>query len=161
MNPRDKNVIVWVIIIIVLLIIGIFSWQYYAKSRNAENGNNQNNATTTEEETTAMLITAKHQFKDGKHIVAGEVNLPTPCHSLTSDIQIAKSNPEQVTIKFTSASQAEFCAQVITPERFKIEFEASGNAVIKATWNGADANLNLVPVAPGEDIENFEVFIKG
>lgn len=106
-------------------------------------------------------ITAKHQFKSGKHIIAGEVNLPTPCHILTTTTQIAESFPEQVTINFTSKDSGEVCTQVITPNRFKIEFEASENAVIKARWNGQPVELNLIPAGANEDLSNFEIYIKG
>ena len=108
-----------------------------------------------------QTITAKHQFADGKHIVAGEIELPTPCHILGSSVQIAESFPEQVFINLTSSTQAEMCAQVITPARFKVEFEASEEARIKMTLNGEPVTLNLIDADPGEDLENFELFIKG
>src|SRR3989344_3849143 len=70
-------------------------------------------------------ITAKHQFKNGIHIIAGEANVPTPCHLLTTIAGVAESFPEQVTIDFAATSSADVCAQTITPVRFKVEFQAS------------------------------------
>jgi len=106
-------------------------------------------------------ITAKHQFKDGKHIVAGEVNVPTPCHILTAGALVAESFPEQVTIDFRASTTADVCAQVLTLARFKIEFQASEKASIRAMWNGEPVELNLIPAAPGENLEDFEIYIKG
>jgi hypothetical protein len=121
-------------------------------------------ATTTPEEILAPQpdrITAKHQFKNGKHIVAGEITQPTPCYVLTTDARVAESMPEQVTLIFTSKTTADVCAQVITTDRFKIEFEATEKATINATWNGSPVQLNLIPAGPNEDLNNFDIFIKG
>jgi hypothetical protein len=106
-------------------------------------------------------ITAKHQYKNGDHIVAGEVNLPTPCHILTTDARVAESFPEQVTIDFVSTTSADMCAQTVTTARFKVDFKASEQAVIKATWNGQPVTLNLILVSPDENLENFEIYMKG
>lgn len=106
-------------------------------------------------------ITAKHQFKNGTHIIAGELNQPTPCYVLSTDARVAESYPEQVTIAFTSKTSGDICAQVITADRFKVEFAASENAVIKATWNGNPVELNLIPAGANENLDNFDVFIKG
>jgi len=107
------------------------------------------------------VITARHQFQDGVHVVAGAVNLPTPCHILSEDVRVAESMPEQVTLAFTATTTAEACIQTIIPVRFKLSFNASETAVISATWNGKPIRLNLVPVPAGENIDDFEVFIKG
>ncbi len=113
------------------------------------------------DETPEMEITAKHQWKNGTHIVAGDVNLPTPCYILNTNAVVAESYPEQVTINFVASTQGEACAQVVTTERFKVDFQASEKAIIKATWNGKPAKLNLIPAGPNEDLNNFELFLKG
>ncbi|MFZ2484651.1 MAG: hypothetical protein WAX80_01725 [Minisyncoccia bacterium] len=105
-------------------------------------------------------ITAKHQYKAGKHIVAGVVNLPTACYVLTTSARVAESSPEQVTIDFVANTSGDICIQVITSERFKVEFQASAQAQIKATWNGVPVELNLIEVSASEDLEEFELFIK-
>ncbi len=158
----SKTVIAWIVIII-LIIVGVTLYWQFGRSNDVKSNANVpvSNADKKADAGVPSLITAAHQFKNGKHIIAGEVDLPTPCHILTTDAMVAESMPEQVTIAFKSESKdAEICAQVITPERFKVEFMASKDAVIKATWNGQPAELNLVPVGPNEDLENFELFIK-
>lgn len=156
---EEKKFPITLVVIIVLIIAGL-GWAWWA-SRDNSSDPSDTASTTDQVAGLGQLITAKHQFVDGKHIVAGEVDLPTPCSLLETQVDVAKRLPEQVTINFTATSSAEVCAQVITPTRFKVEFNASEDATIEATWNGAPANLNLVPVASGESIENFEVFIKG
>lgn len=109
----------------------------------------------------AVRINAKHSFRNGKHIVAGEVEVPTPCHSLSVETVIRESSPEQVTLVFNTKSDADVCAQVISSRRFKMEFNAEQNASIGATFNGKPAILNLIEAGPNEDLENFDIYLKG
>lgn len=145
-------------VIVVLLLLGwLFFWRgnVEAPSVSEETPGEQ-----TEQE--QMLITAKHQYIDGKHIVAGEVNVPTPCHILQTDANVSTgATPDQAIIDFTATTQADTCAQVLTPARFKVEFDADENADIKATWNGMPARLNLIPVDSDESLVDFEIYIKG
>jgi len=108
-----------------------------------------------------VTITAKHQWKDGVHTIAGETDMPTPCHLLEWETFVAESFPEQVSINFTLGTQADGCIQVITPTRFRVEFQASERASINATLNGEQIVLNLIEVGPDEDLDDFELFIKG
>lgn len=109
----------------------------------------------------AFRINAKHSFKNGKHIVAGEVEVPTPCHSLSVDTNFSESNPEQVTLVFSTRSDADVCAQVISSRRFKIEFNSEQNTSIRATFNGKDAIMNLIEAEQNEDLEKFDIYLKG
>lgn len=149
-----KGTVITVVVILALILAGTWGWVTFrdVKVEPEVKGEVTENIPD---------ITAKHQFKSGKHIVAGEIDLPTPCYLLDTDAIIAESMPEQVTLRFTATTQAEMCAQVVTTERFRIDFTASQNAVIKATWNGKPAKLNLIPAGPNEDLTNFEIFLKG
>jgi hypothetical protein len=69
--------------------------------------------------------------------------------------------PEQVTLDFNVINNAEVCAQVVTTQRFKVEAQASEQAIIKARFMGREVELNLVPPSAGETPEDFELFIKG
>ncbi len=112
-------------------------------------------------ESERLVITAKHQYNEGTHIVAGEVNVPTPCHILSTNVSGAGVNATSAVVNFTVTTQGEMCAQVITPARFKVEFSGQENMDIGATWNGEEAEFNFIPVDPGEDLTDFEIFIKG
>ena len=151
----NTKVIASIVIIIILVALGIFFFLPKEDSMPNENGAENGLPVYTD------IIDAKHQFVDGKHIVAGEINLPTPCHILEAEAIVRESFPEQVLIDIKVSTQAEACAQVITPARFKVEFEASEDAVITAAVNDEPVVLNLVEVGPEEDLEDFELFIKG
>lgn len=155
----SKTIIV--IVVLLLVILGLYyftptSWKFWQSQAAAPIEALLPTPTSLHE-----AITAKHQFKNGTHIVAGEVNLPTPCDALSTSARIAESFPEQVTIDFTTKISSDICAQVITPNRFKVDFAASENATIKATWNGQPVELKLIPVSQGEDLSKFELYIKG
>lgn len=132
----------------------------------ASTGDNAVDGTATSSDGFAPeLINAAHQYNndEGLHIVAGETDVPTPCHLLETDVTIRESSPEQVTINFTSSVEDsdEICAQVITSRRFKATFEAGPDASLDATYNGQPVELNLQEVGPDEDLEEFEVYTKG
>lgn len=152
------SVALWVVVI--LLIGGAF-YLYAPESLRFWQGQTAAPITASQNVPKHEPINAKHQYKNGTHTVAGEVNMPTACYVLNTNSVIAESMPEQVTINFTATTGGDPCTQVITGERFKIDFKASGDAVIKATWNGQPVDLNLVPASSDEDLNNFELYIKG
>src|SRR3989344_4182577 len=120
----SKTTIGGIVVVILALVLGVFyyfapdSWKFWQGGQTA-NVIDSTIDTSKPHET----ITAKHQYKNGTHIVAGEVDLPTPCYVLSTDTLIAESFPEQVTIRFKAETSGEFCAQVVTTERFKVEFQ--------------------------------------
>lgn len=153
----NKATVITLIVIVLLLLVGWFAfWRDGGQVEQVVEDDTEMDAGES------MLITAKHEFSDGTHVIAGEVNLPTPCHILNTSVDVTKgTDPDQAIINFESTTQAETCIQVIAPTRFKVDFEADENAEITATWNGKKVDLNLIPVAEGESLDDFEIFIKG
>lgn len=106
-------------------------------------------------------ITAKHFFADGTHTFVGEIPMPTPCDLLETSAQVRESMPEQVVLEFSVINESDMCAQVITPQRFMIEVQASEEATVSAEFMGRTVELNLLEPAPGETPDDFELYIKG
>lgn len=154
-------------VIILVLFLGLIyyvyapdSWRFWGQTASViDSTNNQDSGAGTQ--VPHETITAKHQYKNGTHIIAGEATSPTACDILTTMATVAESAPEQVMIAFTSETVGEICAQVLTQNRFKVEFQAGAEAKIKATWNGEPVALNLIPASLDEDLNDFELFIKG
>lgn len=157
----NRNMVTLGILAVVVLLL--FAVSYYYASQTQDNiGEAQEDTTEETAEMGVDVITVKHDFVDGTHIIAGSVDLPTPCHLLETNTRIMESFPEQVVIDFiTTLEEGTICAQVVTPRRFKISFDASERAVISATINAESVRLNLVDVPEGESLENFEVEVKG
>lgn len=158
---NQKTVIISISLFI-LIIVGMFTFAYLKKAE--VNEPIQEEIQTPEEEVAFASITridAKHFYIDGVHTLVGEIPMPTPCDLLEADARVAESFPEQVTIDFNVINTAEFCAQVVTLQRFKVSATASENATFNAVFMGRSVELNLVPPAEGETPEDFELFIKG
>lgn len=92
-------------------------------------------------------VSGAHYFSDGVHVIAGSIDLPSPCYNLETDVRVAESFPEQVTVAFTSDVDEDLmCAQVITPTDYYVEVEASEEARFNAEFNGERVDLLLSDV---------------
>ena len=111
--------------------------------------------------TPGTVITAKHAYQSGSHIVAGEIPLPTACDILATNA-VVSADKKQVLIQFTSSVKSgEKCTPDVTPARFKVSAKGDKSAVLSATLNGISVTLNLIEAGPNENLDNFELYIKG
>jgi len=159
---EHKHIVV-AVVILGLLLVGMFVFTYLKKIE-LQNEEISTPIPLETNETQYGYITridAKHFFIDGEHTVVGEILMPTPCDLLNWDTTIQESFPETVTIDFSIINNAEVCAQVVTAQRFKVSFDASADATIRATLEGRILEVNLIPALPDESPDDFEVFIKG
>jgi trimethylamine:corrinoid methyltransferase-like protein len=148
--------------VLVLIVAGMFIFAYLKKNELEQVVPTPTPVTETKSPYDSITrVDAKHFFIAPTHTVAGEMLMPTQCDLLEWSTRIQESMPETVIIDFTVINNSETCAQVVTPQRFKVSFDASKEAAIKATLNGRDIELNLVPAGPNEKPEDFELFIKG
>lgn len=107
------------------------------------------------------VVTAKHAYLRGVHTIAGEIPMPTPCHILEASV-IASDDKKQVLIKLISSIKSdEICAQVITPARFKVTAEADKGAEILGMLNGQEIIMNLIEAGVNENLDDFELYLKG
>lgn len=156
----DKKTIILVVSIFALIVAGMFIFAYLKKGETLTEP-------VTEEQEEEMpyagitRIDAKHFYIDGVHTFVGELTLPTPCDLLEVDSAVMESFPEQVRLNFNVINNAEVCAQVMTTQRFMVEVVASSEATVSASLMGREVVLNLIPAAPGETPEEFELYIKG
>lgn len=158
----NQKTIIAIIVIFTLLIAGMFVFAYLKKTEiTQEDGSMQDQAQEDVKYASITRIEAKHFYIDGVHTVAGEIPMPTPCDLLDAQTVVAESYPEQITLDFSVINNAEFCAQQITPQRFKVSVEASEEASFNARFMGRDVELNLIPALDGETPDTFELFIKG
>lgn len=143
--------------IVLILVVGISIWLLLS-ARGMNNGNTIPND-QTQSVSESGVINALHQYKDNKHLIVGQISLPNPCIELTSEAVVRESDPEQVTLLFSTTEHSDFCAQVITAMNFEIKFEASKNAKINALLNNAPVEL-ILNNASEEEITNYKLDIK-
>lgn len=160
----SKRAVTIAIVIFALIVVGMFTFAYLKKGELEDVNPQQKEDQAVLAEVKYAAITrvdAKHYLIDGVHTLVGEILMPTPCDLLESSVSVAESFPEQVMIDFSVINNAEFCAQVITPQRFKVTATVSPDATFSARFMGRSIDLNLIPAAAGEMPEDFELFIKG
>ena len=161
-------------IIVLLLSFGVIFFLFILFSRRGVEDGSQppETASTTEwTETPAQTkevlvtpkttVTAKHAYQNGTHIIAGEVPLPTPCHTLEASGAASADKKNVVIALVSSIKTGETCPENITPARFKVSVKALAGANISATLNGQEIILNLIEAGPDENLDNFELYIKG
>lgn len=158
----DKRTIILIITVFVLIVAGMFTFAYLKKTELAEPTAMPTNVEEIETPYASITrIDAKHFFINGKHTFVGSVEVPTPCDLLTAESEVRESMPEQVELKFSIINNSENCVQAITDMRFKVEANASKEAVITASFMGRKVELNLIPAQSGETPDEFELYIKG
>lgn len=89
-------------------------------------------------------VEAIHSFRDGTHTLFGSIDLPTPCYTLSTDVIVAESFPEQVTIDFKAEVDPDImCTQVISPSEFSVEVDVSEDATFSTRFNGVSVPLEI------------------
>lgn len=158
----NQRTIVISVALFILIVAGMFTFAFLKKNEISQQ-EPVSEDTMQEEVAYASVtrITGKHFFIDGVHTIAGEIPMPTPCDLLEVDALVMESMPEQVRLDFAVINNAEFCAQVVTPQRFMVSASASEAATFNATFMGRPVELNLVPAGEGETPDDFELYIKG
>ena len=160
-NDNKKKIAVGIAIIALILILGGFYYSYKTNKGNEETFNPDEESTRGIDSGAVEVVDIRHQYKDGVHTYAGEINLATPCDSVEVTAVKDTTNLSNVTLQFTSTSTEEVCAQVITARRFKVSFEGGEDVNVRGMLNGRELRLNVFEVPSGEDLESFEVDVKG
>jgi hypothetical protein len=149
--------------VLALIIVGMFTFAYLKRAEIREAEAPAPTPTVESDSPYAGItrIDAKHFFDGKTHTIVGEIPMPTPCDLLNWSTRIQESMPETAIVDFDVINTAETCVQVVTPQRFKVSFDASEGAGIRATLEGRTIEVNLIPALPGESPDDFEIFIKG
>lgn len=89
------------------------------------------------------MIELSGRYADGTHELSGTLALPTPCHEVTSEVIVAESYPEQVTLALEVSESADMCAQVITEVPIDVSVSVAREARFRATVNGTPVALTI------------------
>ena len=154
MNYRINTRIVALVTLLVVIAIGLFVYTLVS-------------APTKDEvyvappvaETPEILITAKHQFKDGVHTIVGTATVPTPCHRIDASPFFLEDG-NIVEVRLSTLIEGEACQSQEFDAPFRATWNSGPDVEIRATWNGTPARLNLIEVGPEESIED-DIYIKG
>lgn len=148
--------------IVIIAVAGFIAISFQKSTIDTKQSAGDTASTTAWENTPAevvaspeIVITAKHAYQNGAHIVAGEIPLPSPCDILESNA-LPSSDKKQMLIQFAyTVRSGEKCSPDITPARFKVSAKADKNAVLSATLNGLPVTLNLIEAGPNENLNDL------
>ena len=156
MEYRINTRVVTVVAVLIIIAIGLFAYTFVSAPTPEDVPVATSEPT---EQVPDRIITAKHQYVDGIHTIAGMVTVPTPCHRVLADPYLL---PDGVTVevRFSTLLEGEACPAQPTDVPFRVTFEAPENATITVLWDGAPVRLSLVPVAQGESLDDV-LYIKG
>lgn len=152
----------WTITVLVIL-VGLTSVAIYSnyKANNIDKYESRKEEIKEIIERPEITINTKHQYKDGIHTYIGTFETPNACNNYNAEIKDGE-NSEKI-IEITYSDSGEICAQVITERNFRVSFEGSEEESqnVIATINGELVNLNIFEVPENQNIDDFEIFIKG
>ncbi|MBI4122354.1 MAG: hypothetical protein HY461_03405 [Parcubacteria group bacterium] len=148
------------VILIVLVVVGVLYLAIGIMANRSESGDNRavsdqspvtgqpnqpdDSAVKDDADPIGQQVAVSQTFVDGTYTLRGTLSLPTPCHTLTYDVRVMESYPEQVVIAFTSKSPDVVCVQVIDERPFVVIFNASEQASIRGTLNGQPLTLQII-----------------
>ncbi len=151
-----KNTIIPIIALLALLVVALYSYELVF-----------NKPLITEQQPDAQdqldmpMLDIKEQYSDGTLTFVGTVDLPDPCHSIESSVKQTGENIYEINLTTIRPSGSGGCISVIAPVDFKVSFTASPDAIVTAVFDGVKYKLNRFEVPPGENIDTYELFIKG
>jgi uncharacterized protein YneF (UPF0154 family) len=150
-----KKIIITFVTLLIVLIAGLFIAEKFF------------NKTIIEEVSAPInteplpIIDIKEQYKDSTYTFVGTIDVPTPCHSLTTSVNPISEGLYEIVITTVSPQEDIMCAQVITPKQYSVSFEAPADIEVIATIDGVLHELSRFVIPEGADISTFELYIKG
>lgn len=98
-------------------------------------------------------VTIARASEGNTHTYTGVVSVPTPCHTLSTNVLIAESYPEQVTLEITVGAPAPdvVCAQVIAQKEFSVTFDASPEHTFRVLLNGKPVDVSVSSLPQEEE----------
>lgn len=158
MNYRINTKVVSLVVMLVLVAAVLFVYTLVSAPTGEKIVFDETN--TTQSNKVEKVLTAKHQFQDGLHTIVGSADVPTRCHRLVAETFFTSEDLSSVEVRFSTFMEGEACPNEFFEVPFRVSFEAREDVVLQATWNGDIARLNLIPLQPGEVLED-EIYIKG
>lgn len=151
-----KKTIISVLSLLVVLLIVVFGYELILKKPVIES------PTIDQPGFTDILpIELKEQYRDAKYTFVGSITVPTPCHSVTSKVNKISEKEYEIEVKTTDPTPGKVCAQVLTEQNYKVSFSAPKDIVVKAKINGVVHEVNRFVIPNDENIDTFQLKIKG
>lgn len=151
-----KKTIITISSLLVVLIVIAYGYEFIFKkpvieSPTIEQTENKN----------PSIIEVKEQYKDSTYTFVGEVQVPTPCHTLATKVNTISAKEYQIEITTVPPAPGIMCAQVVTDKTYKVSFKAPADIEVSALIDGKPYDLNRFIVPNDQNIDTFKLEIKG
>lgn len=97
----------------------------------------------TEKNTPPDNLNLDYNYKEGVHSFSGEIILPNSCYDLVISDRILETDPEQISIFFSTEKNRLFCNKKVKTESFAFTVNAHSNAMINTFFNQEPIGFNL------------------
>jgi len=151
-----KNTIITIISLVVLLAVIAFGYELIFNKPIIE-------APKTEQNEDAYLpaVEVKEQYKDGAYTFVGTVQVPSTCHTLASRANTIAEGKYQIEVVTVAPEAGVVCAQVVTDKSYKVSFQGPEVIEVTALINGVSYDVNRFVVPADQNIDTFQLEIKG
>lgn len=151
-----KKTIITIISLLVVLLVVLYGYEFIFKKPIIE-------SPTVSENTELYVPTTelKEQYKDSVYTFVGSIQVPTPCHTVQSKVNVIADNTYQIEVTTVPPSADTVCAQVITDKTYKVSFGAGKNITVTARINGIEYKTNRFVIPLDQNIDTFNLEIKG
>jgi hypothetical protein len=150
-----KKTIITVISLLIGLIIVIYAYEFIFKKPVIES------PIIDENSFPAQKVEIKEQYKDSMYTFAGSIDVPTPCHSLTTTLNKLSDVQYEIQIRTIDPPEDVVCAQVITSKPYKISFEGLEDIEVTINIDGIIYQTNRFVVPSDQNIDSFILEVKG
>lgn len=153
-STSNTKLITWLIVAIVVMmaVYGLYA-RYSTKPTEPAR---EESVATAEVEAPVII---RHQYKNGKHTFVGELELGSPCYSLTPDTSSTSKNSYVVNLK--TKTTAEACITVVTAYPFKVSIPAAKSATFTFVKDTQPFRYKIVEAGSADDLEKFDPYVKG
>lgn len=151
-----KKTIITVVSLLIVLLVLIYGYEFTFNKPLLESP-----IISEEVESYVPTIEVKEQYKDSVYTFVGDIQVPTPCHSLKSKVTMISETLYQIEVTTISPSSDTICAQVLTDKSYKVSFEAEQDIVVTVLIDGVEYRTNRFLIPLDQNIETFNLEIKG
>lgn len=129
--------------IIVFIVLLVLSWLFLAQgllSLDMFRGARPEPAERADD-----TLTIYHSVLGEEHFYRGTIDLPTPCHTLTSSVTVSggKSRAALIALRIEEPPQGAACAQTLDPQQFKVSLSSREVPTVTLTFNGTERGITV------------------
>ena len=150
-----KKTIIIIVSLLIVLSLLVYGYEFIFKKPIIES------PTTEETDNVLPTLEVKEQYKNSTYTFMGDVQVPTPCHSLENKVNKISNTEYQIELKTIAPQKDIVCAQVVTDKSFKVSFQAPADIKVTALLDGVPYQINRFIVPNDQNIDTFKLEIKG